>query len=422
MSRTVCRPSSSWTVASSALRARLASCMHAGKDTSAALVRATGMSARAGREIERLSRILHLHPKAGELLDQGHITSTHALALGGLPAEAVEELLGQAGHRTPEEFEALARAKRIREQGKDSRSRQFAARTLRFFAADLDCVGFRGVLPPVEAAELRGVLEALSEATYRATHPERARIAGTNETDTRDQRLADALVELARGAQVIVVPDASTEAGSERSPSAGRPPDKGTAARHTTQSDLAHGNEDPPDMPAERTAVAPGESQGLRRSAQRSGRGFVQPVVVAVVDLNTLQAELVPGGPIDPLSAADLIGRSDVFALIRNHTTNEVLNFGRNRRLASALQRLVLSVHWKGCAIDGCGAAPNRTEVHHIIEWSKGGRTDINAMVPLCDPHHTHLHDNNLSLAHLPSGRFGLFDRASPRLAKSRAP
>ncbi|WP_327140908.1 HNH endonuclease signature motif containing protein [Nocardia sp. NBC_01327] len=70
-------------------------------------------------------------------------------------------------------------------------------------------------------------------------------------------------------------------------------------------------------------------------------------------------------------------------------------SFGTERvpRLASAAQRLALIASEKGCTRPGCDAPATMCAVHHITEWSNGGRTDIDNLTLACDHCHAQVHD-----------------------------
>jgi hypothetical protein len=44
------------------------------------------------------------------------------------------------------------------------------------------------------------------------------------------------------------------------------------------------------------------------------------------------------------------------------------------------------------CLIPGCDVVFDRCEVHHLIEWERGGRTDLDNLGPLCVRHHHLVH------------------------------
>ncbi|WP_330179607.1 HNH endonuclease [Nocardia sp. NBC_01503] len=69
------------------------------------------------------------------------------------------------------------------------------------------------------------------------------------------------------------------------------------------------------------------------------------------------------------------------------------LRLGRGRRLASAAQRLALIAAEKGCTRPGCGAPASISAVHHVTEYAKEGRTDIENLTLACDSCHALIHD-----------------------------
>lgn len=77
------------------------------------------------------------------------------------------------------------------------------------------------------------------------------------------------------------------------------------------------------------------------------------------------------------------------------------LHLGRNKRLASADQRLALIAASRGCTRPGCDAPASMTAVHHVKGWKSnhtkgpddGGATDIENLDLACDPCHALIHD-----------------------------
>lgn len=71
----------------------------------------------------------------------------------------------------------------------------------------------------------------------------------------------------------------------------------------------------------------------------------------------------------------------------------EVLDLGRERRLFTKAQKLVLAERDGGCAM--CGLPPGMAKAHHIRWWERdGGRTDLSNGVLLCTSCHHRIHDN----------------------------
>ncbi|WP_062297055.1 HNH endonuclease [Demequina maris] len=66
------------------------------------------------------------------------------------------------------------------------------------------------------------------------------------------------------------------------------------------------------------------------------------------------------------------------------------LDLGRRERLFTRYQKIALARRDGGCA--WCGRPPAWCDAHHILEWSKGGRTDLSNGVLLCRSCHVQLH------------------------------
>jgi hypothetical protein len=71
---------------------------------------------------------------------------------------------------------------------------------------------------------------------------------------------------------------------------------------------------------------------------------------------------------------------------------SEILDFGRSRRLASNIQYKALVVRDRGCRFPGCDRPPGWTQAHHIVQWPDGGLTDLDNLVLLCHTHHHLIH------------------------------
>lgn len=72
----------------------------------------------------------------------------------------------------------------------------------------------------------------------------------------------------------------------------------------------------------------------------------------------------------------------------------EILDLGRERRLFTKAQKLVLAERDGGCAM--CGLPPGMAKAHHIRWWERdAGRTDLNNGVLLCTSCHHRIHDND---------------------------
>jgi len=71
----------------------------------------------------------------------------------------------------------------------------------------------------------------------------------------------------------------------------------------------------------------------------------------------------------------------------------EILDLGRERRLFTKAQKLMLVERDGGCAM--CGLPPGMAKAHHIRWWGRDtGRTDLDNGVLLCTSCHHRVHDN----------------------------
>jgi hypothetical protein len=85
--------------------------------------------------------------------------------------------------------------------------------------------------------------------------------------------------------------------------------------------------------------------------------------------------------------ALRIAGQASI-AWVVHGSKGAVLNYGTTQRCATEKQTLALIARDRGCAFPGCTDPPEWTEKHHVIPWSRGGRTDLHNLVLLCDFHH----------------------------------
>jgi len=66
----------------------------------------------------------------------------------------------------------------------------------------------------------------------------------------------------------------------------------------------------------------------------------------------------------------------------------EILHLGVKERFFTTNQRRAITARDGGCVIPGCPVTAHWCEVHHVIAWQHGGKTDIDNGVLLCWYHH----------------------------------
>jgi hypothetical protein len=319
------------TRSANATKAALISRLAAGRDTTATLVRETGMSRRVARELQGASKIVNDHPEALEMLSSGAVSTEHLAHLAHLKPEMVGELLEKASNTCADDYKKMVDQHRVGRESKSLSEEQHNSRSVKFFTKPNGCVGATIVLPPIEGTEFKTVIEDLCDQAWRTKHPERAATLGAHDDEPRERRLADAFIEFMKG------------------------------------------------------------------DGTNSWRGGGKPSVVVVVDAQTLESHIVPNQPIPTQQAMDVLARADVYAAIKDSTKPAQLRFGRNKRVATPLQKLAMLVDSETCAVDGCTVSALNSDAHHIKWFEHGGNTDIDNFEWRCrgeQGHHPHIHEN----------------------------
>ena len=72
-------------------------------------------------------------------------------------------------------------------------------------------------------------------------------------------------------------------------------------------------------------------------------------------------------------------------AVFDDHTERP-LYLGRQKRVATADQRLICYARDRGCTRPNCLVSGYRCEVHHSPDWARGGRTDADKLFFACGP------------------------------------
>lgn len=105
---------------------------------------------------------------------------------------------------------------------------------------------------------------------------------------------------------------------------------------------------------------------------------------------------------------------------------SEILDLGRAVRLVSPGQRRALALRDLHCSYPGCSVPATWCDAHHLVNWARGGRSDLTNYALLCARHHTYVHDRDLSGSIDPTAPPGLAVRwhgeVVPTRPCSRAP
>jgi hypothetical protein len=211
----------------------------------------------------------------------------------------------------------------------------------------------------------QGWFDPVGGATVRTALDRLARRCGTADARTRNQRYADALVELAEFAL-----------------DAGRLPTSGGQSPHlqvTTTVDTLR--------------AIPGAPAGMLEGAGPIASSTVQRLAC---DANVTRVVMGPD--------------------------SAVLDVGRTHRLPSVATRRALRARDRGCVWPGCDREAAWTAAHHLVHWANGGATQLDNLVLLCHRHHRLVHENGWTLARGEGGAMVTVAPVPDVAARARAP
>lgn len=99
-----------------------------------------------------------------------------------------------------------------------------------------------------------------------------------------------------------------------------------------------------------------------------------------------------PGGLLLGEASASRLACSGEITPVWVGPGDEPLALGQTARFATTGQFKALVVRDGHCTFPGCTRLPQWCDTHHLRWWSRGGHTDVDQMVLLCEQHHTHVH------------------------------
>jgi hypothetical protein len=281
-------------------------------------------------------------PLSTAALDAGQIGFGH-LGLLASTARAVKES-PTAGDFDESRLVRKALAHSVSRFRHDCAHERHVADARAFLGEHLERVEARKLeLLPCEdgALVLRGFLDSVGGATLRTALEPLARRDGVDDLRSREQRFADALVELANH---------GLDAGSLPTKSGQRPHLQITASLDTIR--------------------------GLA-GAPAGDLEFGAPVPAATVQRLGCDASV---------TRVVLDGES------------AVVDVGRARRLPGTAARRALAARDKGCVWPGCDRPASWTSAHHLRHWAHGGTTDLANLALVCHRHHWKLHEGGWQL------------------------
>lgn len=79
---------------------------------------------------------------------------------------------------------------------------------------------------------------------------------------------------------------------------------------------------------------------------------------------------------------------------------SQIIDVGRSERVVPGATRRALNVRDRGCRWPGCDRPPAWTAAHHVVHWGHAGATDLPNLVLLCRHHHWSVHEGGWTLVH----------------------
>ncbi len=150
-----------------------------------------------------------------------------------------------------------------------------------------------------------------------------------------------------------------------------------------------------------------------------AGSGPVGAEVSVLIDYSALLhggdarvAETADGQPL-PVETIRRLGCDGYLVPIWLDSDGEALVVGRHSRLATRAQRRALRAMYRTCGYPDCTIGFEHCRIHHVTYWERGGFTDLDNLIPLCERHHHLVHEGGRTLQllerrritlHLPDG------------------
>ena len=135
--------------------------------------------------------------------------------------------------------------------------------------------------------------------------------------------------------------------------------------------------------------------------AEKDGGEVVGRQVVINVTCTAETLMGLKGAPAADIEYGDPISGATVARLACEAKITKILLDGKlipvgvatTKRVLSKAERRALNARDGHCRYPGCSRGPSGCEAHHIIWWSRGGKTELKNMILLCAYHHWRVHE-----------------------------
>ena len=151
------------------------------------------------------------------------------------------------------------------------------------------------------------------------------------------------------------------------------------------------------------------DAQGMPKA------GGVPATIVVTMTLDSLlganrAATLDNGERISAAEARRLACEAGIIPAVLGGKS-QPLDLGRKRRFHSEAQRIAIGIRDKLCRVEDCDHPAAMSHIHHLEQWSHGGKTTIEDAILICPRHHTLAHDSRYDMKLLANGKFRIVRR-----------
>ncbi len=145
------------------------------------------------------------------------------------------------------------------------------------------------------------------------------------------------------------------------------------------------------------------------------------PEILVVVDHTSLAdglhdrsiCETDNGMPLPVSTVRRLCCEAEIIPVVLNGE-GRALDVGRASRTATRDQRRALRAMHRTCVHPECTVTFDACRIHHVTPWGDKGPTDLDQLVPVCEPHHHDVHEGGWVLRLAP-GRIATWTRPDGR-------
>ncbi|MGH7723429.1 MAG: DUF222 domain-containing protein [Candidatus Dormibacteria bacterium] len=101
---------------------------------------------------------------------------------------------------------------------------------------------------------------------------------------------------------------------------------------------------------------------------------------------------------------------------------SQAVDLGRSERVVSGATRRALNIRDAGCRWPGCERPSSWTAAHHVVHWTHGGPTNLDNLVLLCRRHHWSVHEGGWRLVRARDGALLVAPPGGGPVHHTRAP